>query len=513
MIKRDGNKISVWQESAEAFEPVNEVNSSALYDVVIVGGGITGITTALLLQNAGMNCLLLEAHNLCYGTTGGTTAHINTLVDVPYSTIEKNFNKEQAKLVADSLKEAVSTIRENVRKYKIDCEYKPATATLFAQEDKQSDELDKISEATGRAGITNKLIHKISVPIQFIKAMQVDGQAKFNPVRYVHRLAEEFEKAGGAIMQQCRVLSADETENVAIETAKGKYTAKYLIYATHIPPGVNLLHFRCVPYRSYAMAVTLRNDAYPDDLVYDMYDPYHYYRTQEVDGQQYLIAGGYDHKTAHEDNQEYCFLKLESHIRKHFDVDKIAYKWSSQFFESPDGLPYIGQLPGHDKIFVATGYGGNGMPYSTVAALSFKRTICREENPYRELYDPNRLKPVAGFTNFVNHNIDVVKQFASKFFSGEDLKELAELATNEGKIVKYKDEKIAIFKDENGAVHALSPICTHVGCEVKWNNAELSWDCPCHGARYSYDGRVMTGPTVKNLAKMNIRELVTKEEE
>jgi Rieske Fe-S protein len=153
------------------------------------------------------------------------------------------------------------------------------------------------------------------------------------------------------------------------------------------------------------------------------------------------------------------------------------------------------------------------MPYSHVAALSLKRTICREENPYQELYDPNRLKLVAGFSNFVSHNADVVKQFASKFFSGEDLKELAELATNEGKIVKYKDEKLAIYKDEHGVVHALSPICTHLGCEVKWNNAERSWDCPCHGARYSYTGTVINGPTTKNLTKMNIRELVIKEEE
>jgi len=513
MIKRDGSNTSLWQESVEAYHPVNEVNSSTLYDVIIAGGGITGITTALLLQNSGMNCLVLEAHSLCYGTTGGTTAHINTLIDVPYSTIEKNFNKESAKLVADSLKEAVGTIQENVKKYKIDCEFKTATATLFAQDDKQKEELEKISVATAEAGIKNNFIDRISIPIEFIKAMQVEGQAKFNPVRYVYRLAEEFEKAGGTILEQCRVLTADETENVIIETAKGKYNAKYLIYATHIPPGVNLLHFRCVPYRSYAMAVTLKNDSYPGDLLYDMYDPYHYYRSQEVDGQKYLIAGGYDHKTAHEDNQEYCFLKLESHIRKYFDAEKIAYKWSSQFYESPDGLPYIGQLPGHDKIFVATGYGGNGMPYSHVAALSLKRIICREENPYQELYDPNRLKPVAGFSNFVSHNVDVVKQFASKFFSGEDLKELAELATNEGKIVKYKDEKLAIFKDENGVVHALSPICTHVGCEVKWNNAEQSWDCPCHGTRYSYTGTVVNGPATKNLAKMNIRELVIKEEE
>ena len=126
--------------------------------------------------------------------------------------------------------------------------------------DKQKDELDKISAATNDAGIKNDFINKISIPIKFLKAMQVDEQAKFNPVRYVHSLARQFEKAGGTILQQCRVISADENENITIETTKGKYTARFLIYATHIPPGVNLLHFRCVPMRSYAMAVTLKND-------------------------------------------------------------------------------------------------------------------------------------------------------------------------------------------------------------------------------------------------------------
>lgn len=341
--------------------------------------------------------------------------------------------------------------------------------------------------------------------------MRVDEQAKFNPVRYVHSLAQQFEEAGGVILQQCRVIAADENENVKIETTKGKSTGRFLIYATHIPPGVNLLHFRCVPMRSYAMAVILRNYEYPEDLLYDMYDPYNYYRSQEIDGRKYFIVGGYDHKTAHEENQEYQFLKLESHIRKYFEVTEIAYKWSSQYYESPDGLPYIGQLPGHDKIYVATGFGGNGMPYSTVAALLLSKMITNQDSPYKDLFDPNRLKPVAGFSNFVNHNADVVKQFASKWFSHEELHELAELATGEGKIVRFKDEKVAIYKDKDGGIHALSPTCTHVGCEVKWNSAELTWDCPCHGARYSYDGRVLNGPATKNLAKVSVRELITKE--
>jgi len=512
MIKRDGCNISVWQESVDEYLSTNQIDSTKIYDVVIVGGGITGISTAYHLQKAGMNCLLLEAHELCFGTTGGTTAHINSLLDVPYSTIEKNFSKEKSRLVAESVKEAVNTIRDTVYKNNIDCDFKTTSATLFAQTDKQKDELDKISTATGDAGIKNDFINKISIPIKFLKAMQVDEQAKFNPVRYVYSLAKEFEKAGGVIFQQCRFVSADENENVSIETSNGKYSGRFLIYATHIPPGVNLLHFRCVPTRSYAMAVILKNEEYPEDLLYDMYDPYNYYRSQKIDGRKYFIVGGYDHKTAHEENQEYRFLKLESHIRKYFDVKEIAYKWSSQYYESPDGLPYIGQLPGHDKIFVATGFGGNGMPYSTVAALLLTKMITNQDSPYKDLYDPNRLKPVAGFTNFVSHNVDVVKQFASKWFSHEDLHELAELATDEGKIVNFKDEKIAIYKDKNGGIHALSPTCTHVGCEVKWNNAELTWDCPCHGARYSYDGRVMNGPATKNLTKANIRKLISKED-
>jgi len=512
MIKRDGCNISVWQESVDEYLPTNKIDSSKIYDVVIVGGGITGISTAYHLQKAGMNCLLLEAHELCFGTTGGTTAHINTLLDVPYSIIEKKFSKEKARLVAESVKEAVNTIRDTISKHNIDCDFKTTSATLFAKTDKQKDELDKISAATKEAGINNNFINKISIPIKFLKAIQVDEQAKFNPVRYVHSLAMEFEKAGGTILQQCRVISADENENVTIETSKGKYTGRGLIYATHIPPGVNLLHFRCVPMRSYAMAVILKNNEYPEDLLYDMYDPYNYYRSQEIDGKKYFIVGGKDHKTAHEENQEYLFLELESHIRKYFEVKEIVYKWSSQYYESPDGLPYIGQLPGHNKIFVATGFGGNGMPYSTVAALLLTKMITNQDSAYKDLYDPNRLKPVAGFTNFVSHNADVVKQFASKWFSHEDLHELAELATDEGKIVNFKNEKIAIYKDIDGGIHALSPTCTHVGCEVKWNNAELTWDCPCHGARYSYDGRVLNGPAIKNLSKVNVRELITKEE-
>src|SRR4030095_423297 len=208
MIKRDGCKISLWQESVDEYLPTNKVDSTKIYDVVIVGGGITGVSTAYHLQKAGMNCLLLEAHELCFGTAGGTTAHSNTLLDVPYSTIEKKFSKEKSRLVAESVKEAVNTIRDTIYKHDIDCDFKTTTATLFAKTDGQKEDLDKIRTATNEAGVKNDFVNGLSIPIKFLKAMQVDGQATFNPVRYVHGLAKEFEKAGGTILQQCRVIAA-----------------------------------------------------------------------------------------------------------------------------------------------------------------------------------------------------------------------------------------------------------------------------------------------------------------
>lgn len=511
MINRDGACTSLWQDNVNFYQPINTADQHSVYDVIIAGGGITGISTALLLQKAGKKCILLEANNLCFGTTGGTTAHLTTLLDTPYTTISKNFNKEKAKLVVQSVEEAIDLIRKNIDTYKIDCGFEEVDAFLFAQDEKQEKELDKIKEATAEAGVTVDYTDDIPIPVAFQKAMQVKGQAKFIPTQYVYALATAFEKEGGVILQQCRVTGAEENEIIQVETTSGSFKGNALIYATHIPPTVNLLHLRCVPYRSYAMAVTLKDNAYPEGLIYDMYDPYHYYRTQEVDGQKYLIGGGYDHKTAHEENTEHCFLQLEAHLRGNFEIKEVNYKWSSQYFEPTDGLPYIGQLPGHTgKIYTATGYGGNGMVYSGVAAILLKKIILNEESPYLDLFNPNRIKPVAGFVNFIKHNADVVKQFAGKWFHHENLDELATLAHGEGKVVNYENHKIALYKDDDGVLHAVNPICTHLKCEVKWNVAERSWDCPCHGARYSFDGKVLTGPADIDLETLEIRSLIEK---
>lgn len=512
MTNRDGSCISLWQDNTDAYVPVNKSETTTIYDVIIVGGGITGITTGLLLQTAGKKCVILEAYNIGFGTTGGTTAHLNTLLDTPYTTISKNFGKENARIVADSVKSAIDLIKNNISQYGIECGFSEADAYLFAQDEQQEKELKEIFEATNEAGVNITYTDCIPVPIPFVKAIKVPGQGKFNPLQYVYGLATAFEKAGGVIVQDCKVSGVENNEQVEAETNKGVIKGKDLIYATHIPPAINLLHLRCVPYRSYVIAVTLRNNEYPKDLAYDMVDPYHYYRTQEVEGTMYLIAGGKDHKTAHEENTDKSFLQLEAQVLKHFPVENIEYRWSSQYFEPSDGLPYIGHLPGHPQhIYVATGFGGNGMVYSHVAALTLKEILLNEEEKYSSLFNPNRIKPVAGFTNFIKHNADVVKQFAGKWFAHEEIQELADLAPGEGKVVSYNKQKIGLFKHETGALYAVNPICTHMKCEVKWNVAERSWDCPCHGARYSYDGSVITGPADRDLEQISIRSLQEEE--
>lgn len=505
-MQRDGACTSLWQPTVADYVNLNKGTVPQSADVVIAGGGITGITTALELQKAGLRCVVAEMANLCFGTTGGTTAHINSFFDTPYDTIISDFGEEGAQRLAVLAEQARQLFSRNVETYNIDCGYAVKDGYVYSRDAHQTASLESLFKASERAGVAVRYTDQIPVPIAFDKAIVFPGQAQIHPTRYVMALARAFEEAGGTIITGCSINGAEKNgDTLRVETNKGSIASRYLIYATHIPPGINLLHLRCAPYRSYAMAVTLSNEDYPEGLAYDMYDPYHYYRTQEIDGKKYLIAGGEDHKTGHETNTEGCLNRLEAHVRSHFKVAEVVYRWSSQYYEPADGLAYIGQMPETtDNVLVATGFGGNGISYSHIAALVLTQLITRGENEFTRLFHPGRIKPVAGFRSFVQENADVAKEFVSKRLSVQKLEALAGLAPGEGNVVRYEDQKLAIYKDEKGNIHAVHPVCTHAKCIVAWNDAEKSWDCPCHGARYSVDGTVLTGPARKGLDKADI---------
>jgi glycine/D-amino acid oxidase-like deaminating enzyme/nitrite reductase/ring-hydroxylating ferredoxin subunit len=512
--RRDGANTSIWQSALVNNLANAHSDHQEVYDTLIIGGGITGITTALLLQKQGNKCLLVEARNLGFGTTGGTSAHLNTFLDATYPEIDSDFSKEASSLMAKGSKKMIEMISANIKELIIDADFEFKEGYLFSQNEKETEELQSILESSQAAGVEVSEVFENGVPIPFEHVLCFKNQAQFHPLKYILGLAKEFERLGGKIIEQTFIHSTELLEDIHYaKSDKFTLKAKNIVYATHIPPGINILSLRNAPYRSYVLAVKLNSGEYPSCLSYDMQEPYHYFRSHEIDGQKYLIIGGADHKTGHGDPLK-AFEDLEHYARKYFDISQIDYRWSSQYYVPVDGLPYIGQLPGGDKgIFVATGFNGNGMILGSLSAVLISDLILEKENPYEKLLSPSRLKPISGFTEFVKENADVAYHFVADRFGAEIIRSTGELAKDEGKIVEFGGEKLALYKDDDEKVTALNPVCTHAGCIVGWNPTERTWDCPCHGGRFSITGKVLNGPPQKDLEFVPLHEIKSAENE
>ncbi|WP_026969657.1 FAD-dependent oxidoreductase [Algoriphagus terrigena] len=501
-MNRDGARKSVWQQEIKSFAA--DSYTSRVFDVAIVGGGITGVTTAYNLQKAGKNCVLLDAANIGFGTSGGTTAHLNDFFDTTFGEAISDHGEENARLFKECGRDAMRIIETNVRENAIDCDFEKKSAHLFALDDKQVRQLEDMVKGARNVGHEMNYIDEISFPIPFKKAVEIPNQGQFHPVKYIRALCESFLQSGGVIVEGCVCQDHEETdEQVALSTSGGMVIANHVVYATHTPPGINKLHFMIAPYRSYVMAFTLKDRLYPKELGYDLEDPYHYYRTHEIDGEKLLIAGGEDHKTGQAEDTGERFSKLENYVRAYFDVDQVKYSWSSQYYEPVDGFPYIGVLPGSaGRIFTATGFRGNGMMLGTLSATIIADLILTGSSKYENLFSPSRIKPIAGFADFVKEQTAVAVDFIKDKLFAERVASMAEIGAGEAKVVKHEGEIFAVYKEVSGRLHVLKSTCPHAKCEVRWNGAEISWDCPCHGSRFNVNGRMLTGPSVSGLTRV-----------
>jgi len=496
---------SVWSEAtpAPAYEPLS---GNVSVDVAVVGGGITGITAALLLARTGRNVAVVEARRIGKGETGKTTAHLTEVLDVPYHTLVSRFGAGGARLAAAGQRAAIERIAAFADECGIECDFQRVPAFMFAETQAERETLERERAAAARVGVLAALVDTAPLPFGIAGALRFDNQARIHPRLYLQGLERALVAMRGQIFEDTQVTAIAEGDPCRVISDRGVITARQVIVAAHVPI-VNrfLLHAKLAAYRSYVVGVDLGSDAGVGDALYwDLADPYHYIRVQEIGGRRFLLVGGEDHKVGEADDTSAPFERLESYVRVRFgrDVAATDYRWSGQIVASADGLPYVGRNSLSNDVYVATGYAGNGITQGTMAALVLADQVNGRDNALSELLDATRIKPFASAGAVLAENIDYPRHMLTDRLRGNTrsgLEALASIAPGEGQVLSVGNEKLAVYRNGNGQLSALSPVCTHLGCLVHWNTTEKSWDCPCHGSRFDPHGRVLNGPAVAAL--------------
>jgi glycine/D-amino acid oxidase-like deaminating enzyme/nitrite reductase/ring-hydroxylating ferredoxin subunit len=480
------SSTSLWQATAAAprFQPLTgEIDA----DVAIVGGGITGLTAALLLAERGRSVALVEKETIAAGESGNTTAHLTEAVDARYHYLRRHYSKEEAKLVAQASRASIEKIYELIRTHNIDCRFRRVPGYLYTEKRKYVGELKNEARAAAEAGLDARFVTEVPLPFATRGAVLFADQAQFHPLEYFSALAEIASQKGVRIFEHTR---ASDVKQGLVECGSGRIRARAVFMATNVPvAGFTHVHTMAAAYRSYALAFRAEG-AHPDGLFWDTADPYHYTRWQETSAGTFIIIGGEDHRVGEEEDTEGCFARLVEYSRQTFGVGEPEHRWSGQIIEPHGGLPLIG---GSDDVYISTGYAGQGMTFGTAGAMLVADLITGVENPWRDLFHHQRILPHVTAKEFLTENAKFPLHLLADRLTSADVEE-APVQRGEGKIIELEGRKVAAYRDDAGALHCLSPVCTHMKCDVAWNGAEKTWDCPCHGSRFDTEGRVLNGP-------------------
>lgn len=489
----------LWSDTAVIKKHLSQSEQIAV-DVCIVGAGITGLTAADLLKNMGKTVAVIDLSRVGFGETSHTTAHITEVFDLSYTDLIARFGLEGAELASHSVRRAIDRIEENVHRYGVDCDFRRLSGYRFTEKREQIEELEAEANAALQIGVPNELVTEAPLPFDTCRAIRFDHQAQFNPLQYLSALAQRIPGNGSYIFEDTRMLDVDEGTPCRVTTDRGTIVANDVFVAANVPSTNRFfLHTKIAAYRTYAIAAKVQPRADDAHLFWDMDDPYHYIRSYQYGDQTYLIVGGEDHKTGHGHHNESAFERLIEWTQDRFEIQAISHKWSGQIIEPVDGLPYIGRNPLSEHVYVATGFSGTGLTFGTVAGMLVADLITGSQNPWAELYDAGRVKPLASMRTFLSENIDYPSRLISDRLTPAQQSE-ARIREHEGAIIRMGGKKVAAYRDPEGTLHLLSPVCPHLGCYVHWNDAEKSWDCPCHGSRFNPVGQLLNGPAVSDLA-------------
>jgi glycine/D-amino acid oxidase-like deaminating enzyme/nitrite reductase/ring-hydroxylating ferredoxin subunit len=496
-----GRPTSVWMDTAPhtTYAPLD---ASLTVDVCVVGGGILGLLTADQLKRAGRSVALLEADRVATGVTGYTTAKVTVLHGLIYDHVRSRFGEEGARHYAEANAAGLALIADRIAQDGIECEFRRRPALTYTGDERELDSLRKEVEAARAAGLDAELVNDVDLPWKVAGAVRIGDQAEFHPRRFLLAIADAVSDGGSHVFERTRVTGVDDGDPCRVRTDGGaEVTAGAVVIATHYPTLDRGLFFaRLSAERSYALGLRVRGRV-PHGMFLSTESPAHSVRATPYDGDELLIVGGESHKTGTSDPVE-RYEALEAWARVRFDVRAVEYRWSAQDAMPADGIPYVGKLsPIARRVWTASGFKKWGITNGAAAALMLSDAILERENPWLDTFDANRFKPVAAAPTLLKEQLSVGAHFFGDRLAPPDARSLEQLAPGEGGIVKVDGDKVAAFRDDDGVVHAVSPICTHLYCQVSFNAAERSWDCPCHGSRFATDGTVIQGPAVNPLER------------
>ena len=469
-------------------------------DVAIVGGGITGLVTAYMLKKAGLRVVVLEADRIVQGTSGHTTAKVTSQHSLIYDKIKSAMGEERARQYADANETAIRIIAEIIEENSIECDFHRLPAYVYTHSKEYVQKLESEVKTASALGIKAHCLDKTPLPFPVLAAMRFDNQAQFHPRKYLLKLAEKIVGDDCRIFEHTRAVDLHEGETCSVITGKGyKVSADRIVVATHYPfyDRHGLYFSRLYPERSYALGVQIRND-FPDGMFITAEDPGRSLRYQPYGDGRLIIVGGEHHKTGHGENTMEHYEVLRDFALQIYDVENIPYMWSTQDYTSMDEIPYAGHITSsRTNIYVATGFAKWGMTNSHASAAIITDLITKGSSPWVDVYDPSRFTPGASAKNLVVENVDVAGNFISgKLSTAPDE---IDIKPGEAGYVEHEGTKSGVYMDRQGKVHFVKTSCTHLGCGLKWNSAERSWDCPCHGSRFTYEGDIIDGPALKSI--------------
>lgn len=494
----------MWQEDI-ILSDMPSLNKSLSTEVCVVGAGLAGLLTAYRLLKNGFKVVVIERDDLGYGDSALTSAHISNVFDDHFTEIMRKNGKDKARLAYASQTEAIQLLEEIVLEESIDCDFRRVNGVLFLSPGHDPRYLEEERKAAVECGVP-----EVHIDDQYEEAFFETGlclrfanQAQFHPLKFINGLCERIRALGGQIYTNTKAELIQDGKNPFVETSKGfRISCDHIVVATNVPVNnIMSLHLKEAAFRTYVIGIKVQRGSIPQALYWDTGSPYHYIRVDAAPERDFdvVLVGGGDHRVGQADHPELIFQELRDWVEERLDLKEpeVIYNWSGQIIEPLDGLAYIGRNPDDKNIYVVTGDSGQGITHAAIASILLTSLIKGEEHPWEKVYDPGRFH-WRSLNAFVRDNAQSGIQYADWIYRDE--KDVAQLNPGEGCVAREGLSKVAVYRDKDGELHKFSAVCPHMSGIVKWNAAEETWDCPCHGSRFSKMGEVLNGPALHDLS-------------